>query len=243
METLPEEPQPQPQTRPGRARLTNPETLAREEEPPVVAQQPGATDPGPPADVHEPTARAHRARLSDEVRDKAQAEAAAQPGAQPDPAKLAQVVAELRARQSFLTAAVGGVIAAVAGGLIWALITVATDYQIGWMAVGVGLLVGGTVRGLGRGLDRSFGYLGAGMSLLGCLLGNYLSVCMGIASREGLSPLTVVMHINPAMIPSMLIATFHPMDLLFYAIAVYEGYRFSFRRLRGAEVGRVAVQN
>ncbi len=206
-----------------------------------MAQPPGGMDPGPQADGHKPTAGAHRARLSDEVPDAAQAEAAAQPEAQPDPAKLEQLAAELRAKQSFPTALVGGLIAAVAGGLIWALITVATGYQTGWMAIGVGLLVGGTVRGLGRGLDRSFGCLGAAMSLLGCLLGNYLSICMVVASQEGLSPLTVVRHINPAMIPSMLTAAFHPMDLLFYAIAVYEGYRFSFRRLRGAQLGRVAV--
>jgi len=35
-------------------------------------------------------------------------------------------------------------------------------------------------------------------------------------------------------------ATFHPTDLLFYGIAVYEGYRFSFRRLSDADLAGLA---
>lgn len=37
----------------------------------------------------------------------------------------------------------------------------------------------------------------------------------------------------------ILTATFQVMDLLFYAIAVYEGYRFSFRRIPEEETRRL----
>jgi hypothetical protein len=33
--------------------------------------------------------------------------------------------------------------------------------------------------------------------------------------------------------------SFSPMDLLFYGIAVYEGYKFSFRRMTGEEMQQV----
>ncbi len=162
-----------------------------------------------------------------------------------DTTKVQQVVAELRAKQNFSLALVGGLAAAVLGAMVWALITVATNYQIGWMAVGVGFLVGGTVRMLGHGIDKSFGHLGATLSVFGCLLGNILSICAIVAAQKGLALLAVVTYVgsHPNVIPAALIATFHPMDLLFYGLAIYEGYRFSFRRITEAEIGRVMTHN
>ena len=34
-----------------------------------------------------------------------------------------------------------------------------------------------------------------------------------------------------ALILEVMVATFSPIDLLFYAVAVYEGYKLSFRQL------------
>ncbi len=161
-----------------------------------------------------------------------------------DPVKVEQLVTELRAKQSLSLALAGGLAAAVAGAIVWAVIAVATNYQIGWMAVAVGFLVGGAVRTLGRGIDKSFGCLGATMSVFGCLLGKLLSFFVIVASQEGLSPLAVITQIGsrPIVIPAALLATFHPMDLLFYALAIYEGYRFSFRRVTEADLSRVIAR-
>jgi len=159
--------------------------------------------------------------------------------------EIKPLVPDRQPKQSLSMALVGGLAAAVVGAMVWAVITVATNYQIGWMAVGVGFLVGGAVRTLGRGSDKSFGYLGATMSVFGCLLGNLLSICAIVAGQEGLSPLAVVAHVgsHPAVIPAALLATFRPLDLLFYAIAIYEGYRFSFRQVTNAELSRVTARN
>jgi len=140
------------------------------------------------------------------------------------------------AQQSFSLALAGGLIAAAVGAMAWTLITGATSSQIGWMAIAVGLLVGGTVRMLGRGLDRSFGHLGVTLTIFGCLLGNLLSVCTLVAGQQGLSTPAVLAHVcrNPALIPAAMIATFRSMDLLFYGIALYAGYRLSFRRVNDA---------
>jgi len=156
---------------------------------------------------------------------------------QPKSAGIEQRIAELRARQSLPLAAAGGLLAAVVGAMVWAVITVITNYQIGWIAVGVGFLVGAVVRVLGRGTDKSFGYLGAAFALFGCLLGNHMTNCMLIARETGLSATAVLTQINPAAIPRLMIATFHPLDILFYGLALYEGYRFSFRRI--TEAGRI----
>jgi hypothetical protein len=46
-----------------------------------------------------------------------------------------------RQEQNLVAGGLAGLVAAVTGAAIWAGITVATDYQIGWMAVGASWLV------------------------------------------------------------------------------------------------------
>jgi hypothetical protein len=129
-------------------------------------------------------------------------------------------------------AILGGLIAAVGGALIWAVITVVTKFQIGFMAVGVGFLVAWAVRTLGKGHTNVFGIVGGGCALLGCLLGNLLSACGFIAADRGESVVSITMKVlaNPSVAVSLLQAASNGMDLLFYAIAVYEGYKLSRRR-------------
>ena len=83
--------------------------------------------------------------------------------------------ANLRKQQDLVLAVVGGLSAAVLGAIVWAMFTVATNYQIGYMAIAVGLLVGFSVRYFGAGVDKHFGYIGAILALVGCALGNLLS--------------------------------------------------------------------
>jgi hypothetical protein len=128
------------------------------------------------------------------------------------------------------------------GAILWATVTIATSFQIGWMAVGIGAMVGGTVRVLGKGITKPFGCVGATLSLLGCLAGNLLSICVVIAQQHEL-PLTYVLtHLNPAAIPEAMAVSFHPMDLLFYGLAIYAGYRFAFRRVTASDVERLASE-
>ncbi len=126
-------------------------------------------------------------------------------------------------------AVVGGLAAAVAGAVVWAVVTVTTKFQIGFMAVGVGFLVGWAVQRTGRSGAAILGYLGATLALLGCLLGNLLSAAGFLAQGRDLPLLGVVARVlsHPSVAASLLQATFSPMDLLFYAIAVYEGYKLA----------------
>ena len=107
---------------------------------------------------------------------------------------------------------VAGVVSALIGAAVWAGITVATEYQIGWMAVAVGFLVGYAVRILGKGLSKNFGYVGAVCALLGCVLGNLLSICGFISIQESVPFLQIVVNLltQSAVIFEILKATFAP---------------------------------
>jgi len=128
-------------------------------------------------------------------------------------------------------AVAGGLLATGVGAMLWAVVTTMTNFHIAWMAIPLGLLVGGVIRTLGRGFDRSFGCLGAVLVAFGCLLGSHLTNCMFIARDAGLATTAVLTQVNPAAVVRLLADTFHPLDLIFYGLAIYGGYRLSFRRI------------
>ena len=153
-----------------------------------------------------------------------------------DQEKLDLYMHRLRLEQNLPKAVVAGLLAATIAGMAWGTITYVTQYQIGIMAVGVGLLVGYAVRTVGQGLDKIFGIMGALFALLGCLIGNYLYTIGFIADEMGLNFLNTFTSIDLAVVPELMVEVASPMDLLFYGIALYEGYKFSFRQLTEQEI-------
>lgn len=155
------------------------------------------------------------------------------------PEEVALVMERLRSHQNLARGALFGAAGAAAGAALWALVTALTEYQIGWMAVGVGFLVGLGVRVGGRGLDRVFGIVGAAFALVGCLVGNVLAGVAFVAAGQNLPFLDVLSTLSPGAAADLLVAMFSPMDLLFYGLALYEGYRFSFRQVTVEEARRM----
>lgn len=151
------------------------------------------------------------------------------------------VKTKLRTQQDLSFAILGGLSAAIVGGLIWALITVTTKYQIGYMAIGVGLLVGFSVRYFGAGIDYAFGVVGAFFALLGCALGNLLSQVAFIADAQSLGYFDVITLLNFQIVASIFEESFAPMDVVFYGIAAYEGYKFAFRSIPQELINAVSV--
>lgn len=150
--------------------------------------------------------------------------------------KLDAYMAKLRLEQNLTMGILGGVVVAIIGAILWAMITVSTGYQIGYMALAIGLGVGFTMRATGKGIDKIFGITGAILAFFGCLLGNILSIIGFAANSEGLGYMETLSLIDFSLIPSIMMDTFSPMDLLFYGIAIYEGYKFSFRQITEEEI-------
>ena len=99
---------------------------------------------------------------------------------------------------------IGGFLAASIGAISWVLFTVLTGWQSGFMGLFIGILVGLSVKYFGKGVQKKFGYIGAGLSLFACLLGDWMTYPSIVDAFDGFS-------------------------LIFYAIATYEGYRFSWK--------------
>lgn len=151
----------------------------------------------------------------------------------PDVAEVRKAVQAAYDAQNLPVGIVAGVAVALIGAGVWAGITAATGYQIGYMALAVGAGVGFAIQKLGKGVTPVFGYAGAGLALAGCLLGNALAVAFLAAAIPELAEQGVVWSdilFSSALI-DLMVETSSPIDLLFYGIAAYEGYQFAFTKL------------
>jgi hypothetical protein len=144
--------------------------------------------------------------------------------------------AHLRLNQNFGLGILAGALASVAAAVVWAAITVVTGYQISWMAIGIGLLVGTAVRVFGRGVDKYFGIAAAILSLAGCVLGNFLWAAYFFAQGAELPLLDALALLTriPTIALELMTITFNIKDIIFYAIAAVSGYALAFQSPRPA---------
>jgi hypothetical protein len=142
---------------------------------------------------------------------------------------------------NLVLATLAGLAAAFVAAIAWGAITVATHYRIGFMAIGVGLLVAFAVRYAGGGHDSRFAYVSGALSLLGCVAGNYFAACALFATDQHLDVLRTVAIVTPH-IAEFMKDTFRPMDLLFYAIGAYFGFKYAMVPLQRAAAPAMPAQ-
>ena len=138
-------------------------------------------------------------------------------------------IASIKAQQNMGLAVLAGIGGALAAAIVWAFITVITRMELGLIAIALGYIVGRAVREAGKGVDQQFGVVGAVCALFGCLLGNALSALAFYAQANGLDFAGLMAQLSPDLIARTSGTFFKAMDLIFYGIAIYEGYKFSFK--------------
>lgn len=146
---------------------------------------------------------------------------------------------KLRLEQNLPMAIGAGVVTGLVGAALWAIITVATGYQIGYMAIGIGAGVGFMMRTAGKGIDQIFGISGAIIAVLSCAIGNYLSIVGIVAEEVGMDFFEVLTLFGFDVILEALTETFEIIDLLFYGFAAFAGYKFAFRAFTEADLANL----
>lgn len=154
-----------------------------------------------------------------------------------------EILDKLRMEQKLIPGIFAGVVVGLIGAILWGYITVLTQFQIGYMAVAIGAGVGFTIRKFGNGIDNLFGFWGSGIALFSVILGNFLSVIGFIANSEGLNLMETLISFDYSYFPEVMAETFNIMDLVFYGIAIYEGYKFSFRVITEKDLLELKKQN
>ncbi|WP_232817857.1 hypothetical protein [Winogradskyella tangerina] len=150
---------------------------------------------------------------------------------------------KLKSEQNLPAAIFAGIFIGVLAGFGWAAITVATGWQIGIVAIAIGAAVGFGMRFFGKGIDQIFGISGAIIALVSCIFGNLLSIIGFVAIEFDQGFFETFINFDFSYTFEILKETARPMDLFFYAIAAYEGYKFSFRKFTQKELHELERPN
>jgi len=120
----------------------------------------------------------------------------------------------------------GRLVAAAVGRGLWALVTIITGFQIGWMAVGVASSSAGGARGRQRHA-HGVRHLGAALALAAAPSATCSRSSSWPRATSRCRLQAVFTRLTPDVVWSLTETTFKPIHVLFYGFALYEGYRFS----------------
>lgn len=125
-------------------------------------------------------------------------------------------------------AAAGGAVGAALGAAVWAGIVVATNFEVGYVAVLVGFLSGMGVKfGAGKGRGQGLQITAALLAVGGLVFAKYL-IFAWMVSQAATAQGQVVAWYDPVilqMFPRMIVQLSSPFDLLWIFIAVSAAYR------------------
>lgn len=167
------------------------------------------------------------------------AEEAAERGVEIDPERFAALQEQMLREQSLPRALFAGILAGLVAAFVWGWITKVTEYEIGWIAIGVGFLVGFAMRTFGKGVTPLYQVLGAVLAGLSVAMGKIMAITMMVAAEHDVGAWELFSELSGGDMIAMLKETFSAMDFLFYAIALWAGWQYSLRQISEQELRSV----
>lgn len=128
-----------------------------------------------------------------------------------------------------LTGGIGGLIGALVGGFVWGQIVKITEYEVGYVAIGVGFLCGWAVGFFsqgGRGVP--FQFIAAVTSVLGIFFGKYYAVYLILVKEYGpdfSKEVSLFSNDYFEFFREIISEVSEPIDFLFYGLAIYTAWR------------------
>ena len=126
---------------------------------------------------------------------------------------------EMLAEENLPKGILCAVVACIVGAVAWGLISVSTGRQIGFMPIAIGFMVGFAMR-QGKGIRPIFGITGAALSLVSCILGDFLSIIGYISQDYEMGYFQVLAGVDYGEIFSILLKNVMSMTALFYGFAL-----------------------
>lgn len=135
---------------------------------------------------------------------------------------------QINHKKEIIKAFVVGTIAAIIGAVIWAGIVALTNYQIGYIAILIGAIVGWSIHLTTHATTISYSIIGAILSLLGCVIGDFLATAYIVSSALKVPYFEFLKRIYVLNEFQLLIqSTYQMTDILFYGLSAYAGFKFS----------------
>src|SRR4051812_47319524 len=123
-----------------------------------------------------------------------------------------------------------GVVAALVGAVLWAVIVDVSGYKVGFAAVAIGLLVGQAMAVTASPSHR-LPLIAAGLALVGSVLGDLFVDLHVLAQVTHLGTLDLLRRAvsDPTLLTEIFKAGFRPQDIVFWSVAAGAGYRLAAR--------------
>jgi hypothetical protein len=130
--------------------------------------------------------------------------------------------------ESLVRAIGGGLIAAIVGGVAWGLIVKLSDYEVGFVAWGIGFLVGtAVVLATGGAKGRRLQIVAVVLALVGILIGKYLGYALIVQEEAESFGASIGLFSGDMfrLFREDLDAIFGLFDLLWVGLAVFTAWR------------------
>ena len=131
-------------------------------------------------------------------------------------------------RQNLPTGILAGVGAMLAGTVLW--ILVAQKYQVSWMSIVVAFGIASATKYAGKVTVWWPGAINAILALIAAIIGN-LATAVYIVSKRGKTPGEIMAGMDVGTAVTFLKALSGPVGIVFYALAIYVGFWFSFTHI------------
>jgi len=154
-----------------------------------------------------------------------------------DPLKYQHYIDVRRTNQHLPMAVLAGSIGAFLGAVAWLGLTAFTTLQVGWMAIVIGVVIGGMVRVAGKGIDRDFGLIAAMLTLAGSAAGTLFATCwiLSLQSEEAAFA-DLLASLTPGLVRQIFHGMLTPLNMAYYGIAAVAAYWLGIRRIRREEL-------
>lgn len=139
----------------------------------------------------------------------------------------------MKKKQNLGLGIAGGIGGFFIGVAAWTGIMLLVSYKLDWMALGVGLFIGFSIRISGKGVEPAFGITGGILAFLSSIAGNILTACIIFAHGKSISLFSVIRQLNLQTSLYFLKAVIGPFDVIFCIGAILLGYYFAFKPLKG----------
>ncbi len=152
--------------------------------------------------------------------------------------RLYKEAEKLLSEQDFVRAAIYGAAAMIlAAGLYGAIGSGGST--VGFMAAGIGIAIGFTMRVIGKGIESKFAVVASLYAVAGCLLGNLFAIVIYVARVNAVSPFAVLFGTPPSELLNWIVTDLQFADLIFWLLAIGAAGYFVNRRLSRQE--RLAI--
>lgn len=146
-----------------------------------------------------------------------------------------ELAEKLLAEQNFPAAVIAGAVATVLAAVAYGMIVAKWEFSYGFMAAGVGIVIGLAMQFVGRGISMRFSVVATVYAIAGCLLGNMFALVTGLARATAASPIEVLQNSSLPALAERSVSHVSYVDLTFWFIAAFAAVFCARRPLSRAD--------